>query len=80
MINHSARQKTIHLLVDKYRAEVLKQLAAKHGLRPMAYVRNLLYRGLLAEDPTGYAIAEQLDLAAQAKVTKGPRTTELPLL
>ena len=80
MINHSARQKTMHLLIDNNRAALLAKLAAKRGVRPMAYVRNLLYRGMLAEDPAGYAKAEKLDLSAQSKVTKGPRTTELPLM
>lgn len=76
LIDHSSRQKTIHLLVDKNRAALLAKLAAAHGLRPMAYIREVLYAALAAKAPKEYAQAKAADMQARSQITKGPKVTE----
>jgi hypothetical protein len=76
LIDHSPRQKTIHLLVDKHRAALLAKLASAHGVRPMAYIRGVLYEALAAKAPKEYAQAKAADMRAAAHITKGPKIDE----
>ena len=76
LIDHSSRQKTIHLLVDKNRAALLAKLAAQHGVRPMAFVRDAVYKALAAAAPKEYAKAMAADMHSRAQTTKGPKVVE----